>query len=88
MERPAPQTRRPEIVRHRPLLGLAVTVVLLSGDTSTVQRTPHHEFTVTARRYAFEPARLEVIRATPSFLLQSDSGRRVSSDEGTTHRAS
>lgn len=37
------------------LLGLSLT-----GQTANVQQTPHHEFIVSARRYAFEPRTLEV----------------------------
>ena len=32
----------------------------LSGAVPRSQQTPHHDFTVVARRYAFEPPRLEV----------------------------
>jgi heme/copper-type cytochrome/quinol oxidase subunit 2 len=45
------------------LVGLAVALIapmMLCGDASTRQQTPHHEFTVVASRYRFDPDRLEV----------------------------
>jgi heme/copper-type cytochrome/quinol oxidase subunit 2 len=38
---------------------LVLAAVALSGPART-QQTPHHAFTIVARRYAFEPARLDV----------------------------
>ena len=38
---------------------LGATIVL-GGPSLRTQQSPHHEFAVTARRYAFEPATLEV----------------------------
>ena len=46
----------------RKLFGACVLTLGLSALSGAprAQQTPHHEFTVVARRYAFEPARLEV----------------------------
>jgi cytochrome c oxidase subunit 2 len=40
--------------------GMVALSAALSESAPTVQQTPHHEFEVIARRYAFEPAQLEV----------------------------
>lgn len=40
--------------------GVVGLSAFLSEPAATVQQTPHHEFNVIARRYAFEPAHLEV----------------------------
>src|SRR5688572_13097211 len=45
--------------RRRPWALLAIALLLCSA-APTGQQTPHHAFDVTARRYAFEPANLEV----------------------------
>ena len=37
-----------------------VVSALLCEPSLTGQQTPHHEFSVSARRYAFDPPRLEV----------------------------
>jgi plastocyanin len=42
------------------LAGLAAAGTLLGPPPVVSQKTPHHEFQVTARRYAFDPAVLEV----------------------------
>src|SRR5687768_8662007 len=39
---------------------VVMSALLLEQSGPGGQQTPHHEFTITARRYAFEPARLEV----------------------------
>jgi plastocyanin len=39
---------------------IATATMVLCGSRVSPQQTPHHEFVVHARRYAFEPARLEV----------------------------
>lgn len=39
---------------------IATATTVLCGSHASPQQTPHHEFVVHARRYAFEPARLEV----------------------------
>jgi plastocyanin len=39
---------------------LLVATIVLCGPSLRTQQTPHHEFSVTARRYAFEPATLDV----------------------------
>jgi heme/copper-type cytochrome/quinol oxidase subunit 2 len=39
---------------------IAAATTVLCGSRVSPQQTPHHEFVVHARRYAFEPARLEV----------------------------
>ena len=39
---------------------IATATTVLCGSRVSPQQTPHHEFVVHARRYAFEPARLEV----------------------------
>jgi hypothetical protein len=40
--------------------GTLVVIAGLCQFAAMGQQTPHHEFNVTARRYAFEPAHLEV----------------------------
>jgi cytochrome c oxidase subunit 2 len=37
-----------------------IAATALCGPAATMQQTPHHHFTVTAHRYTFDPARLEV----------------------------
>jgi plastocyanin len=44
----------------KPLWALLGSALLLCSAGPTGQQTPHHVFEVTARRYAFEPADLEV----------------------------
>ena len=44
---------------HASVVVLA-SAALLGVQAPPAQQSPHHEFTVLARRYAFEPARLEV----------------------------
>ena len=39
---------------------IATATTVLCGSRVSPQQTPHHEFVVHARRYAFEPTRLEV----------------------------
>jgi heme/copper-type cytochrome/quinol oxidase subunit 2 len=39
---------------------IAAATTVLCGSWQSRPQTPHHEFVVRARRYAFEPARLEV----------------------------
>ena len=45
---------------RRGLIPGAAVLVTLWGGVFFAQKTPHHVFDVTARRHAFEPARLEV----------------------------
>lgn len=47
-------------VRHVLSYSALILSALLSQPGLTGQQTPHHEFTVSARRYAFDPPRLEV----------------------------
>ena len=47
----------------RRLFAIAVILgatIVFCGSSLRMQQTPHHEFAVAARRYAFEPATLEV----------------------------
>ena len=47
----------------RRAVAMAVTAgatIAFCGPSLRTQQTPHHEFAVAARRYAFEPATLEV----------------------------
>jgi plastocyanin len=41
-------------------LVIALMTNVLCQSSASWQQTPHHEFTIIARRYAFEPAALEV----------------------------
>ena len=47
-------------VRHVHAYGALIISALLSQPGLTGQQIPHHEFAVSARRYAFDPPRLEV----------------------------
>ena len=40
--------------------GIVGATIVFRGPSLPTQQTPHHEFAVAARRYAFEPATLEV----------------------------
>ena len=42
------------------VFGVVMIGASVCGQATTAQKTPHHDITVTARRYAFEPASLEV----------------------------
>jgi cytochrome c oxidase subunit II len=47
----------------RRLAGVGIVLIALTalcGPAATTQQTPHHHFAVTAHRYAFDPAHLEV----------------------------
>lgn len=50
------------MIRHPLLCAGVLAAGLLDGPAVAVQQTPHHEFSVTARRYSFEPATLVVHR--------------------------
>jgi heme/copper-type cytochrome/quinol oxidase subunit 2 len=54
------QCREAHMIRHPLLCAGALAAGLLDGAAVAVQQTPHHEFSVTARRYSFEPASLIV----------------------------
>jgi heme/copper-type cytochrome/quinol oxidase subunit 2 len=52
--------RRIDVKRIALCILIATATTVLCGSRVSPQQTPHHEFVVHARRYAFEPARLEV----------------------------
>jgi plastocyanin len=52
--------RRIDVRRIALCILIATATTVLCGSRVAPQQTPHHEFVIHARRYAFEPARLEV----------------------------